>query len=176
MVVLRPTRKLHDLLPPVKAAPASDTALGDWYVNRIVVGRRPLLLLVSSTSLFPVLAPAQDVRGLAARLASLVESRLRRYDVDPQAIAQELKAMTSTAIAAATDRSILGTMNDFARALPYYLEPGWDEDDLTAVEESLADTPCRTSLSAGRVIFPDRKAPELLHSKWTFSATVRRAE
>src|SRR5688572_957118 len=115
MVVLRPTRKLHALLPPAKTAPVSDTALGDWYVNRLVVARRPLLLLVSSTSLFPILTPAQDVRGLPQRLANLVETRLRRYDVDPVAIVEELKAMAPTVIAAAGDRSVLGTMTDFAR-------------------------------------------------------------
>jgi hypothetical protein len=52
MVILRPTKKLASLLPAAQPVPVcSDTALGDWYVNRIVVDRQPLLLLVSSTSL-----------------------------------------------------------------------------------------------------------------------------
>ena len=37
MVVIRPTRKLHSALPVMQNAGASDTALGDWYVNRVVV-------------------------------------------------------------------------------------------------------------------------------------------
>ena len=78
MVILRPTRKLNSLLPATEVIPtSSDTALGDWYVNRVVVDRQPLLLLVSSTSLLPMLIPAQNVRGLPARLAALVEARLR---------------------------------------------------------------------------------------------------
>jgi len=31
-------------------AGTSDTALGDWYVNRLIVDRQPLLLLVSAAS------------------------------------------------------------------------------------------------------------------------------
>jgi len=54
MVILRPTRKLRSLLPAAPVSRPGDTALGDWYVNRLVVGRQPLLLLVSSTSLLPL--------------------------------------------------------------------------------------------------------------------------
>ena len=172
MVFLRPTRKLHALLPPGPAAPtASDAALGDWYVNRIVVARRPLLLLVSSTSLFPILTPAQDVRALPARLPGLVENRLRRYDIDPAAIAAEVKAMAPIAIAPTADRSVLGTMTDFAFNVSYHLDGAtWDDDDLIPVEESLAEMPCRAGRPRDQVIFPDRKAPELLHAKWTWKA------
>ena len=81
MVILRPTRKaLASLVPLTDVASGSDTALGDWYVNRIVVARRPLLLLVSSRSLLPILAPAREVRGLPMRLPGLVASRLKRLD------------------------------------------------------------------------------------------------
>ena len=47
MVTLRPTRKLRSLLRLAESEPGyCDTALGDWYVNRLVVDRQPLLLLV----------------------------------------------------------------------------------------------------------------------------------
>jgi hypothetical protein len=52
MVVLRPTQKLQRALPVTAAKDVeSDTALGDWYLNRLVVDRRPLLLLVSRKGL-----------------------------------------------------------------------------------------------------------------------------
>ena len=52
MVVLRRTRKLERILSVSASLPTqSDTALGDWYVNRLTVDRRPLLLLVSSHGL-----------------------------------------------------------------------------------------------------------------------------
>ena len=168
MVILRPTRKLNSLLPATEVIPtSSDTALGDWYVNRVVVDRQPLLLLVSSTSLLPMLIPAQNVRGLPARLAALVEARLRRCGLDDRTIAAETLAMASVAVGPTVDRSVLGIMVDFAKAVPYHLEPGqWGEITLRIVEERLAATPCHAALSWDRVIFPEKKAPEVLRAKW----------
>jgi hypothetical protein len=168
MVILRPTRKLASLLPTAETVPVcNDTALGDWYVNRIVVDRQPLLLLVSSVSLLPMLLPARDVRGLPGTLGALVAARLRRCGIDARAINAEQQAMHPVVIGPSIDRSVLGIMVDFARALPYHLEPGqWNEDTLELVEGRLAETPCHATRSADRVIFPERKAPDLLHSKW----------
>ena len=168
MVILRPTRKLSSLLPATEVIPtSSDTALGDWYVNRVMVDRQPLLLLVSSTSLLPMLIPARNVRGLPARLAALVEARLRRCGLDDRTIAAETLAMASVAVGPTVDRSVLGIMVDFAKAVPYHLEPGqWGETTLRIVEERLAATPCHAALSWDRVIFPEKKAPEVLRAKW----------
>jgi hypothetical protein len=168
MVVLRPTKKLGSLLPTAATVPVcDDTALGDWYVNRIVVDRQPLLLLVSSVSLLPMLLPARDVRGLPGRLGALVAARLRRCGIDARAIDAEQQAMRPVVIGPTVDRSVLGVMVDFAKAVPYHLEPGrWNEDTLEIVEGRLAETPCHAGRSAHRVIFPEKKAPDLLRSKW----------
>lgn len=168
MVILRPTRKLSSLLPGIGAAQtSSDTALGDWYVNRIVVDRRPLLLLVSSASLLPMLLPARDVRGLPVRLADLVGARLKRCGIVARAIDAEKRAMAPVAIGPTIDRSVLGIIVDFAKSIPYHLEPGrWDEGTLQFVEERLAETPCHAGHRSDQVIFPERKAAELLRTKW----------
>ena len=168
MVILRPTRKLASLLPATGTTrTSSDTALGDWYVNRIVVDRQPLLLLVSSASLLPMLLPARDVRGLPGRLAGLVEARLRHCGIDVRAIRAETRAMTPVAIGPTVDRSVLGIMVDFAKSVPYHLEPGhWNESTLRLVEERLAETPCHAGRPLDGVVFPERKAPEILNAKW----------
>lgn len=168
MVILRPTRKLSSLLPATDIVPvSSDTALGDWYVNRLVVDRRPLLLLVSSTSLLPMLIPAREVRGLPDRLATVVEARLKRCGVDDRTIAAEVRAMASVAVGPTADRSVLGIMVDFAKAVPYHLQPGqWGEAALRLAEERLAETPCHAARSFDRVVFPDKKASEVLRAKW----------
>jgi hypothetical protein len=168
MVILRPTKKLGSLLPMAENVPAcGDTALGDWYVNRIVVDRQPLLLLVSSVSLLPILLPARDVRGLPGRLGALVAARLRRCGIDARAIDAEQRAMRPVVVGATVDRSVLGIMADFAKAVPYHLDPGqWNEDTLELVEARLAETPCHAARSADRVIVPETKAPDLLCSKW----------
>lgn len=168
MVILRRTRKLAAFLPVTKAGPASsDTALGDWYVNRLVVARQPLLLMVSSTSLLPILMPARDLRGLPSRLSAVVEARLRRCGIDESVIAAEVGAMSSVVIGPTSDRSVLGIMIDFAKAVPFHLEPGrWDERTLRVVEECLAETPCYAARPDSQVVFPEKKAPEALMAKW----------
>jgi len=156
------------MLPaPTRAAAASDTALGDWYVNRLVVDRQPLLLLLSSRSLLSILTPARDVRSLPSRLPALVAARLRRLGIAGRLIEAEVAAMYPVRVAGTRDRSVLGSMVDFAKSIPVYLPiGGWDETTLPFVEARLAETPCRVARRPGRVIFPEREAPELLQARW----------
>jgi len=148
-------------------APArSDTALGDWCVNRIVVDRQPLLLLVSSASLLAVLSPARDVRRLPERLAALVGARLKRLGIDDRAVDAETRAMAPVVVAPPVDRSVLGIMVDYAKLVPYYLGPGrWGDETLPWAEERLAENPCFASRPFDCVI-PKLKTPELLRAKW----------
>lgn len=167
MVYLRATKKVLRRLP--SKAPdeqPSDNALGDWFVNRLVVDRQPLLILVSGSSLLPILEPARNVRSLPKRLPSIVRSRLERLGVHKSLIDSEVDTMHDVLVAATNDRSVVGTMVDFVKVVPYYLPEGlgWGVDELYVAEAKLADTPCRcTSRNA---VFPDRKAPALLAARW----------
>ena len=174
MVVLRATQKVLKLLPESAGnSVSSTTALGDWYVNRIVVDRQPLLLLVSSTSLLSIITPARDVRRLPRRLAAIVKERLRRLGINENALASEVGATTVVTVGKTVDRSVTGQMVDFAKAIPYYVrESGWCESELKAVEDRLAETPCRASGPSQNVIFPRETALGLLESTW--SAAVPR--
>jgi uncharacterized protein DUF6933 len=167
MVVIRPTRKLHRTLPVSQMAGASDTALGDWYVNRLVVDRQPLLLLVSAASLLPVLVRARNVRDLPTHIREIVARRLARLSVPEALIDDERRAMAPAYIGATVDRSVLGIMVDFAKGVSYSLASGFDDAALARVEAQLGRTPCHAGKAADRVIFPDRKAPELLIAKWS---------
>lgn len=172
--MLRATQKVLKLLPePFGGAAPSDAALGDWYVNRIVIDRQPLLLLVSSTSRLAIVTMARDVRALPNRLGTLVGERIRRLMVAPAAVALEVEATTAVTVGKTIDRSVTGQMVDFAKAIPYYLPEGhWNEDDLKLVEDKLAETPCLASGPYKGVIFPREKAMQLLEAKWR--ASVRR--
>ena len=172
MVVLRATQKVLKLLPEsADAATASTTALGDWYVNRIVVDRQPLLLLISSNSLLPAITTAHDVKSLPRRLASLIEARLSRLAVDERVLRLEAEALCDVAVARTENRSVLGQMVDFAKMLPFYLpENGWNESDLRVAEDRLAETPCRASGRFEDVIFPRETTLRLLESKWRVGA------
>lgn len=168
MVVLRRTQKLAGSLPVGGSARArSDTALGDWYVNRLSVDHRPLLLLVSARGLLPALIPAREVASLAERLPTVVAARLRRLGVPPSVVEAEVAAMEPVVVAATDDRSVVGIMVDFAKSIPYHLEPGaWDDSTLAFAEARLAETPCHAGRRFEDVVFPKRKAPELLLARW----------
>ncbi len=167
-VTLRRTQKLASALTVTAAdAPPSSTALGDWYANRLVVDRKPLLLLVSSRSLLPILLPVRDLRALPSRLGDIVALRLRRFGIDGDLIDAEVGAMTPVHVAKTSDRAVVGIMVDFAFAVAYHLpRGGWDDTTLPFVEAALAETPCFCSSKVRKSLIPERAAPELLESQW----------
>lgn len=138
MVILRSTQKLRSALPITEGLVGeSDTALGDWYVNRVVVDRRPLLLLVSAKALLPML------------------------------IAAEVAAMTPVFVAPTVDRSVLGILVDTAKSVPFHLAKGhWDDETLPFVEASLAQTPWHVTKRDKNVVFPYQDVPRLLADRW----------
>jgi hypothetical protein len=169
MVALRATKKVLRLLPETYAGgdiPASSNVLGDWYANHLVVDRQPILLLVSSQTLLPILTPARNVRTLPDRLADLVGQRLLRLSVAASIIDAEIEAMGHVFVGPTANRSVVGTMVDFAKAVPWYLEDdNWTQDAtgaLRGVESKLGTTPCRLSTSPGKFIWPEELSIELL--------------
>lgn len=168
MVILRATQKVLKSIPrSLEKEASSNTALGDWYVNRVVIDRQPLLLFVSSKSLLSMLTPARNVKSIPGRLPDLIVERLRRLDIDDHLVDSELSVMQDVQVGPTQDRSVTGTMVDFAKALPYYLPiDGWGEADLQIVENRLAETPCRCSHSAKETIWPIDVTPKLLRERW----------
>jgi len=170
MVALRATKRvLRYLSKPSIDRDTPDTALGDWYVNRFVVRRRPLLLLISSKSLLPMICPARDVRTLPQRLPELVAQRLWRLRIPGVQIQAEARAMTPVHVARTLDRSVVGTMVDFIRTAPYYLGDAPPGDAvLHLVEAKLAYTPCRCS--SRDTIWPEDVAKAHLAERWGSAA------
>jgi hypothetical protein len=168
MVVLRRTQKLASQLPAsADALPSSDTALGDWYVNRVVVDRKPLLLLASSRSLIAIVIPARDVRSLPSRLPDLVAQRLKRMRIPNKLIEAEVAAMSPVGVAKTVDRSVVGILVDFAFMIPYHLARGaWDETTLPFIEAKLAKNPCFAGRRFEEVVVPETATPALLASRW----------
>jgi hypothetical protein len=82
--------------------------------------------------------------------------------------------MAPVLVGPTVDRSVLGIMVDFAKAIPHQLRPGlWDEATLHSVERRLAKTPCHAGRSFDRVVFPERRAPDLLRAKWLDRALLQ---
>lgn len=166
-VILRRTEKLAAALPITATVPdASDTALGDWYVNRLVVDRQPLLLIVSALTLLPIVIPGRDVRTLPVRLPDLVRRRLQRLYLPPEWIDAEVAAMAPVTVAKTASRSVLGVMNDFAYGIPYHLSRGWDEVSLTFLGDQLATTPIFASGPRDGVVVAQEATPKRMWAKW----------
>jgi hypothetical protein len=174
MFVLRATQKVLRILPQsADDVDVSDTALGDWYVNRMVVDRQPLLLLVSSTSLLAVLTEAKNVKTLPSRISELVANRLRRMGIDEHLIRAEVQAMDRAVVGRTRDRSVTGQMVDFAKSVPYYIPIGEiDGSTLRFAEDRLGETPCRCGRSDAETVWPARDAARLLAERWSAHRTV----
>lgn len=169
MVLLRATAKVLRYLPkPEAQEKESDTALGDWYVNRIVVDRKPLLVLVSSKSFLLVVLRAQEVRSLPERLPELVAGRLRRLrGVSRGQEEAERATMTPVKVAKTADRSVVGILVDYGTHVPYHLDPGpVDDTSLQLTEERLERIPWNVTQKGKEVVFPAEKTVKLLQERW----------
>jgi hypothetical protein len=116
MVVLRCTQKLLvrlkqvDALPPVE----STTRLGDWYGNTLRIGRRQHLLFISERSRLPVVLPITESKRLGTVFPDAVCERLAIVGVTAEDIADERARMSAIAFGRTRNRSLLGTLNDYA--------------------------------------------------------------
>ena len=116
MVVLRCTRKLLMRLKQVGDLPPveSSTRLGDWYGNILRIGRRQHLLLISERSRLPVVFPISETKRLCTVFPDAVCERLAIVGVTAADIADERMRMSELAFGRTRNRSLLGTLNDFA--------------------------------------------------------------
>src|SRR6266545_8364820 len=119
MYTLRCTRPLLKRLGPLTApspglAPDATTTLGDWYANRLNIGRHRLVLCTNERSLLSVVVPAKDLPQLPQRLAESLAVLLRRIRVPATAITREVREMQWVRFDGTMSRSVLGSMNDFA--------------------------------------------------------------
>jgi hypothetical protein len=94
------------------AADSSTTALGDWFVRPLNVGRHRLLLCTSAPSLLPVIILAKDLGGFPVRLAHALSELLRALRVPTDQVERELRSMNDYRFAKTNDRTVLGSMTD----------------------------------------------------------------
>lgn len=142
MVTLRCTRLARDRLHlPRQTAPKpppSTGRLGDWYVHLVRFGRPEFVIATSERSLLTVLFPARTLRAtLVPNLRAAVGSLLESLAVPREAIAREIAAMESVTFGSATNRRVLGSMNELAFMASVQLAHG---DDLLAISRRLAET------------------------------------
>lgn len=141
MVVIRCTQKLLRRINPLKVENvASTTRLGDWSANLIGVRHRRYVLLVCEHARLPVLLPARDVKCIGEHLRDTLARVLPSLGVSALSVRRELMEMRETAIARTNSRSVLGSINDFAKAIKWRLDAEPDAD-LVAIALWLSETP-----------------------------------
>jgi len=132
-----------------------------------LVDRRPLLILISSTSLLAILTPARKVGSLPFRLQQLVADRLVRLGITTPLIDAEIAAMHRVHVGPTRNRSVLGLLVEFAKDTAFLLPiRNWGEVALLEVEDYLARTPWQASGPSASTIFPNKVAPKLLEARW----------
>jgi len=116
MVVLRCTQKLLARLKQTdnRADVESTTRLGDWYGNILRLGRRQHLLFISERSRVPVVIPIREAKRLVEVFPAAVCEVLDRVGVTAADIAEERSRMSEIAFGRTRNRSLLGTLTDFA--------------------------------------------------------------
>ena len=116
MVVLRCTQKLLVRVKHAGDLPAAEstTRLGDWYGNILRIGRRQHLLFISERARLPVVIPIREAKQLGAVFPDAVCERLSIMGVAAADIADERMRMSELAFGRTRNRSLLGTLNDFA--------------------------------------------------------------
>jgi len=98
----------------VSADTESTTRLGDWYGNILRIGRQEYLLFISERSRLPVVIPIREKRRLATIFLDAVCAALSAIGVASNDIADERSRMSAIAFGKTRNRSLLGTLNDFA--------------------------------------------------------------
>lgn len=116
MVVLRCTRKLLVRLKrtEIQVDVPSTTRLGDWYGNILRIERRQHLIFISERSRLPIVIPIREAKRLELIFPDAVCGVLATVGIADECIAEERSRMADIAFGPTMNRSLLGTLNDYA--------------------------------------------------------------
>jgi hypothetical protein len=142
MFTLHCTAKLRDRLkrPLSDVRSPTTTRLGDWYATALF-WKPQLALLVNERTLLPVLMPLAPAATLPQRVAAAVSQVLQLHGIDQDFIVREVAAMADVEVAKTRNRSVVGTMNEFAFEAEVYRDHRGMIDPLQLAMR-LAETPC----------------------------------
>jgi hypothetical protein len=157
--VIRDRLRLPAQLPsPVQPS----TRLGNWYVHLARFGHQQIVIATSERSLLTVLLPARQLReSLEINFQAAVAELLHALELPTQIVNRELAAIQPLSFAAASNRRVIGSMNEFVRQI---------ECDLTRTRDPLhlslrlAETPMSAVGSRANYGLPNDVAWDLLMS------------
>ena len=159
MFTLHCTKKLLDRVQTEVAAPCkATTRLGNWYATALF-WKPQMALFVNERTLLPVLMPMAPAATLAKRFPASLKEVLQGLGLPPEFIQAEVEGMGEVVYAKTANRSVVGTMNEFAFLAEAFRDRGGRVDPL-ALSLKLAGVPCGLlSKGAG---FPEDAVRELV--------------
>ncbi|MEU5881216.1 hypothetical protein [Spirillospora sp. NPDC047279] len=160
MLIVRATRKLLNRTgpPDLGADEQSDTRLGQWYATALF-WRPQVALFVNEETLLPILLPLAPAATLLNRVPDHIASALAEYGASQALIDDETQRMRESRLAKTANRSVTGTLTDFARLAEHYRD---GDPDLSALATRLAHVPCGPLYKSHT--FPDREFTALIES------------
>ena len=158
MFTLHCTQKLLDRMGhPVGTPIPASTRLGNWYATALF-WKPQMALLVNERTLLPVMMPLAPAATLAKRFPAALKEVLQGLDLPAEFIQAEVEGMNDVIYAKTANRSVVGTMNEFAFLAEAFRYRGVPVDTL-ALSLKLAGVPCGPlSKGAG---FPEDAVREL---------------
>lgn len=145
MLIVRATKNLRDKIDGLHAGTdeMSTTVLGDWYAN-LLAWRRPHVIVVNARSRVPIITPLAPAKGLAERLPEVIADALLALGVGKEVVDAEREHMREVRLGPTLDRSVVGSMNDFAFLADHRRDDagGLDDFDLGELSKRLAHVPC----------------------------------
>lgn len=142
MFTVHPTKKLFDRLrrslePPTEGT----TALGDWYATAIFWKPQQVALFVNERTLLPVLMPLAPAATVFDRFPGVLREVLPAQEIPHQFVQDELAEMRECRVAKTSNRSVVGSMNEFSSLaeVHHQAEPG---EGLLALSLRLSEIPC----------------------------------
>lgn len=160
MYTIHATKKLLDRVKQPVAAPVEEpsTALGNWYAT-VLFWKPQVALFVNERTLLPVFVPLAPAAKLAGRFPDQLGRVLEGLGVPVEFALQEVGAMSEASYAKSPNRSVVGSMNDFAFMADVARAHGQGAD-LVALSVDLADTPCGPLRRSHG--FPDREVEAIV--------------
>lgn len=155
--VVRDRLRLPAQLPaPVQPSPR----LGNWYVHLARFGRQQIVLATSERSLLTVLLPARQLReNIEPNFQAAVAELLTALQVPEHIVSRELAAMQPLSFAAASNRRVIGSINEFVWQLENYIRR---TNDPLSLSLQLSDTPMSAIGTKSNLGFPNLVARDLL--------------
>lgn len=131
--------------------------LGDWYARIVATRPRHLVLCTNEHTLLSVVVPLVPRDRLLDRFVAAAQHRIDQIDAPASIRMRERSALVGVRVGRCTNRSVIGTMNQFAYAVEAWLYDH-SSQDLETLGLWLCDTPC----SALRTDWPWLEAQVLL--------------